>query len=339
MDFTNGTPVPAEMLVGSTGDREMLCIVASKVTYRLDGEGALIPVTGEDAWPVFQEPFVFRGVDLAPETDFRKTGIDLLVFGKATAPRGEPVSSLRLVIECGDLEHQVDVFGERRWRDSGRGLVPSDPEPFVEMPLTNDRAYGGTARWEDAEMAHPVNPDGKGFYLSEEAADGSPLPNLERPSDRIGAWSDQPSPACLYRPPGLEIDPEEVEAEGAESVVAARMETMFNQTVPELIVDPEGWGDHLRLTGFTPEGELVLPVPDVRGPTARASIGDLRSRFPSWLSTVVVLVPERVVIATYRCLFRYLFRPEELRAVELRSEGDLGVEPVRRAGGRGGRRV
>lgn len=334
MDFTNSSDVPAEMLVGSTGDREMLCIVASKVTYRVDEGGGLAVVTGDDAWPVFEEPFVFRGVDLAPDMDFRKRGIDLLVFGNAVAPRRDAVPSLRLAIECGDLRHDVDVFGERRWTKSGRGLVPSSPEPFVEMPLTNDRAYGGAASWEGVEMEHPVNPDGKGFYLSEEEAEGEPLPNLERPSDRIGAWSDQPSPACLFPPQGVEIDPEEVEAEGPESVVTAQMETMFNQAVPELIVDSEGWGERLRLTGYTPEGELVLPVPDVGGPTAHASIGDLRSRFSSRLASLIVIVPERVVVATYRCLFRYLFRAEELRSVELRWDEDPAVEPVRAAGGR-----
>lgn len=337
MDFANETPVPAEMLVGSTGDREMLCIVACKVTYRVDVDGGLAPVTGDDAWPVFEEPFVFRGVDLAPDMDFRKRGIDLLVFGNAIAPRRDAVPSLRLAIECGDFRHDVDVFGERRWRASGRGLVPSSPEPFVEMPLTNDHAYGGAAVWEGTEMTHPVNPDGKGFYLSEEEAEGEPLPNLERPSDRIGAWSDQPSPACLFPPQGVEIDPEEVEAEGPERVVAAQMGTMFNQAVPELIVDSESWGERLRLTGFTPEGELVLPVPEVGGPTAHAAIGDLRSRFPSRLASLIVLVPERVLVATYRCLFRYLFRSEELRSVELRWEGDPAVEPVGTAAG--GRRV
>lgn len=41
---------------------------------------------------------------------------------------------------------------------------------------------------------------------------------------------------------------------------------MFNQTVPELIADPEGWGERLRLTGFTSDGELVLPVPSLDAP-------------------------------------------------------------------------
>lgn len=334
MDFTNSTDVPAEMLVGSTGDREMLCIVASKVTYRIDEGGGLVLVTGEDAWPVFEEPFVFRSVDLAPDLDFRKQGIDLVVFAKATAPHAEPVPAMRLGIECGDLRHEIDVFGERRWTKSGRGLAPSEPEPFVEMPLTNDRAYGGAASWEGVEMEHPVNPDGKGFYLSEEEAVDSPLPNLERPSDRIGAWSDQPGPACLYRAQGVEIDPEEAESEDPEALVASQMQTMFNQTVPELIADPEGWGDHLRLSGFSRSGELVFPVPEVGGPTAHASIGNLQSRFPSTLSSLIVLVPERIMIATYVCLFRYLFRPEEIRSVALRSEGSMSVGPVRTPEGR-----
>ena len=78
MEFINHTPYPAKFLTGSTGEQEILGIVACKVTYLLEGD-RLVPVTGEDAWPVFDKPYEFEGIPLSPETEFRKKGVDILV--------------------------------------------------------------------------------------------------------------------------------------------------------------------------------------------------------------------------------------------------------------------
>jgi hypothetical protein len=73
----------------------------------------------------------------------------------------------------------------------------------------------------------------------------------------------------------------------------------------------------VRLLAAAPEGDVDIPLPPSRGPEVSVRIGQRRSRFPTRLSTVLVLGPERVVIATYRGLFRYLFSPEELREAVL----------------------
>jgi hypothetical protein len=54
----------------------------------------------------------------------------------------------------------------------------------------------------------------------------------------------------------------------------------------------------------------------------------LKSRFPLFISTIVALVPQRVLVVSYLGLFRYLFRPEELRRAELRWYGEKPVPPV-----------
>ncbi|MGD8319563.1 MAG: DUF2169 domain-containing protein [Gemmatimonadota bacterium] len=317
MELTNRTPFPSKLLTGSTGEQEIVAMVASKVTFLLE-RGRLVAVTGEEAWPVFDKPHAFGDVMLDAETEFRKSGVDLLVFGRAHAPRGQSVTWTRVVVRCGSVKHEAVVFGERVWVREGSRFVPSAPAPFTEMPITNDRAYGGEARLQGSSVVqHAVNPDGRGLVYLEEDVEGTPLPNLEHPDRLIGRWQDQPRPLCFFKPKGLLL-PEGSPTEPAEAVALAVMETSFNQTVPELVApDEDALGDTLELSGLSPDGDVVFPMPPLRGPVAHVRVGDLRSRFPSRLTTVVAMAAEGVLVASYLAAFRYLVRPEELRSTEL----------------------
>lgn len=317
MDFMNHTPFPSKLLTGSTGAQEIVAIVATKVTFTLDGT-RLLAVTGDDAWPVFDKPFAFGGVMLNPETDFRKSGVDLLAFGRACAPRGEAVTWMRVAVACGGVRHEAVVFGDRVWLKQGTGFVPSDPAPFTEMPLTNDRAFGGEARLTDSSrVKDAVNPEGRGLLFLEEDVEGAPLPNLEHPDHLIGRWDDRPRPLCFFKPLGFLL-PEGTPTEPAQEVAFALMRSSFNQAVPELVAADEGvLGETLVCEGFSRDGDVVFPMPPLRGPTAHVTVGEHRSRFPARLSTVIALPGEGVLVASYVALFRYLVRPEELRSAEL----------------------
>jgi hypothetical protein len=184
-----------------------------------------------------------QGGALLPRTDpdlFAplKPAADIVVQGHAYAPSG-PVAQLDVSVSVAPADapragsaRVLRVFGDRRvvWR--GEGLAPSftDPEPFVVMPLTYDRAYGGRDVW--SEAAHPDevmawlrpyagdvpaeelsrynyarNPAGRGYVVhpSRRAFDEVLLPNLELPHDLLtperlcsgdpDRWAAQPVPA------------------------------------------------------------------------------------------------------------------------------------------------
>lgn len=327
MKLTNLTGFPAQLQMGSTGDAEMLGILACKISYALE-DGWLIPVEDDEAWPIFSEPFEFEGATLAPDLEFRKVGVDLLVFGSAVAPGRRPVTQMDVSIECGAIRHRIRVFGNRTWKRSWRRLVPSVPDLFVEMPLGNERAFGGKVRVDGVDMGHPINPDGRGYYSTRKQADRQPLPNLEDPDHLIVAWTDYPRPSVLFKPMGWLGD--HVTDADPSQTPRRLLESGFNQTIPPLIAEnSDQLGSTIRLVGFSEDGPIDLPTPRVRGPVAEVSVGALTGRFPSELSTLVVLAPQRAVIATYLCLFRYLFRPEEDRSVELWWNEDSRVGPVR----------
>jgi hypothetical protein len=141
-----------------------------------------------------------------------KAATDVVVVGRAHAPAGEATPAMVAGLRIGEHEKRVQVIGDRQchWRD---GAAPhySDPEPFVEMPIRYDRAYGGRDERSDPDQPffYPRNDRGRGLALRNlrEVVQDLPLPNIEDPDDLLlpervviddpRHWSDQPLPQGL----------------------------------------------------------------------------------------------------------------------------------------------
>ncbi len=292
----------------------MLGIAVCKATWRVS-EGRLVPADAAEQWPVFEQPFTFAGATFPGEIDHRKQGTDLVILGHARAAGGKAVTQMEVSAQCGRLHHRTLVIGDRRWERSWGRIRATPPTPFRELPLSNDRAFGGHASYDGQPMPHVINPTGRGYHITKEDADRKPLPNLERPGQLISAWNDAPLPACWIRPAG----PLELGMGGDPAVLARRlMISGFNLSVPELIAEDGHLGERLLLRGFASEGDLDLPLPPAHGPVGHVKLGSLTSVMPSRLSTVVVLPDARAMVGTYHCLFRYLMSPRDRRSIELR---------------------
>lgn len=122
------------------------------------------------------------------ETDFWpfKLATDVVLNGTAFAPGGEPVASCVVSLQVGEMRKSMRVTGDRVAEYAG-GATPvvTDPEPFDEMPLRYERAYGGTDVFSDLKTLYPYprNPLGRGFVIANtaRALDDLPLPNVEDP--------------------------------------------------------------------------------------------------------------------------------------------------------------
>lgn len=130
-----------------------------------------------------------------------KRATDVLVVGKAIAPEGEAVPRLTTRLEVQGRAKDVSVVGERRWVRAVFGLVPSDPIPFCEMPLSFDRAFGGfdDSRGPMQVASERRNLAGVGFHPHRSAREleGRPLPNLEHPQHPLSSPRDHPPPVGL----------------------------------------------------------------------------------------------------------------------------------------------
>jgi hypothetical protein len=192
----NRTPFAADRAWVRDGRGTEIWLVAVKCTFdiRPDGSTAL---SGEQP-PVVRaaEHYGDPGASsIRYESDLvpTKTTTDVIVVGHAHAPGGRPVTMLDAGFRVGPVQKIIRVFGDRVWK----GVGISDPEPFVQMPLVHERAFGGA----DARSARPErdfdwrNPVGTGFAASRDNLTGVALPNLEYPDQPIRGWDDRPQSA------------------------------------------------------------------------------------------------------------------------------------------------
>jgi uncharacterized protein YjbI with pentapeptide repeats len=123
------------------------------------------------------------GPDTVPDIGMPKLVGELLVSGSAFARAGTSTTATAVRVAMGAIDKTAYVVGDRTWR----GGVASDPEPFTEMPLAWDRAFGGPG--------HATNPIGRGFApVATDAGPVHPLPNVEDPKRLVRSPKDRPAP-------------------------------------------------------------------------------------------------------------------------------------------------
>ncbi len=109
---------------------------------------------------------------------------EALVRGSAFPGVDVARAACRVRLQVGAVDKTLLVVGDRRWE---RGAM-TEPEPFREIPLSYERAFGGEG--------YPLNPLGKGFAPVETPAGPvHALPNVEDPRAPVQSIGDRRPPA------------------------------------------------------------------------------------------------------------------------------------------------
>jgi hypothetical protein len=199
---TNTTGMEAGLTVATDKGGRDHCVVVVKGTFAVGDDG--LPRPGEK-----QEPLALADIhhgdpastSIKYECEFAlfKPRADVIVNGLAFAPRGKPVQEVTVALEIGSTRKEIRVVGDRHWERGILGFKASEPVPFLTMPLTYERAFGGADQTHENPKNHgaePRNTIGVGFHKNPDAQsiEGRPLPNLEHPRKPMRAWSDTPPP-------------------------------------------------------------------------------------------------------------------------------------------------
>jgi hypothetical protein len=215
------TPPPGErvpqriVLPGQTPQGEPILSVLLKRTYhilpgkqcvRAAQDRKLIP--GDLYWGNPMNSSVRYETDFVPF----KLGTDVVLDGKAYAPRGVATASFEVSLQVANRLKRVLVIGNRTARFN-RKKAPTftEPEPCTSLDLRYERAYGGTDVFSDKSTIYPYprNPLGCGFVVAntDPSVDKLTLPNFEDPDARLtperlclgeyAKWENQPMPAGL----------------------------------------------------------------------------------------------------------------------------------------------
>lgn len=186
MELVNATKMQAAYTQGVDKDGRESLVVVVKGTFRIPFDGGE-PEPAEEQRPlIMADTFAGEPGFSAPvyESDFApiKPRCDVLLVGSAHAPKGKPVTKLPVGLMVGSLVKSFNVVGDRVWEVRGIAVNPGRPKPFLVMPITYDRAFGGLDNFHSDPAEHSAfmaNPVGKGYRKHLIAIDGAPMPNTE----------------------------------------------------------------------------------------------------------------------------------------------------------------
>lgn len=195
LQVNNTTPFPANITVFPDENAIDTLYVVVKGGFRVGRQLQLIEEQRgfqlEDEY--WADP-VSSSLKYPSDGHIGKPATDIGVLGQACAPEYREARQLDVNIQVGHVKKMVRVFGDRQWQ----GERISSPEPFVNMPLVYEKAFGGEhvadGQRLSADSRNPVGCGWPGERLSSDM-DNVALPNLEDPARLIQSPEDKPPPA------------------------------------------------------------------------------------------------------------------------------------------------
>jgi hypothetical protein len=315
MELENHTRFPAGIFRTVIDQHRIAASVLVRITFDLR-EGVLVP-SEEQVWLVSGPPWEGPQGPMDSDEVFFKGGVDLFLFAHARAPRHRPVKQMEVRIAVGSWQRSIRVTGERAWVRGLRTLQPTDPVPFLELPLTLANAFGGKGEWDGLTVMCPDNEHGKGFFLSEDEAVGGRLPNIEDPLAPVAAWSDQPAPVGVVPCPIISAQRMRncfrFDEQGR--IVELRP-VFFNAAFPEMILERVRVGDVVRVDGVLHDGPLVFRIPDA-APRLRIAFEDQVFEPALAIDQIGIEADLGRVFIAYRHPFRYTIHALQRRSCEL----------------------
>jgi hypothetical protein len=269
LEISNKTPFTVKQLpmLAPNGANIMQTVVKAAYVIGRDGQLSLC-----DEHPEVQLVDEYWGEEgrsaLRRESDvaLAKPYTDLLVLGHVCAPKGRATSHVDLGLAYGgNVLKRLRVSGDRQWHWRGAGWWLSDPEPFVQLPLSYGRAFGGM----DEQGSESRNRVGLG-YRSGHARDDIPAPNIEHVDALVSSPSDRPAPGgmgVISRDwsPRLEFAGT-YDAHWQEEVfplLPDDFDMRFNQSAdPAQWLAPPRGGEQVVCSGLHPEGAFAFCLPD-----------------------------------------------------------------------------
>ena len=276
LEHLTGMQVGCSMGMDKTG-REYL-VVCVKGTFNMPSKGEIPELLPEQVPLVEADIFAGEPGSSAPlyESDFApiKPRCDILLNGSAYAAGGRPATRVPVGLQFGTMMKSFNVIGDRVWESNLLGTKPSWIKPFVRMPITYERAFGGVDdSQKDPKKVRAVmeNPVGVGYhhYISSQSVDGRPLPNTEEAGHPVSSPDKKHRPMA-FGPIGRGWHPRAALAgtydqhwiDNIFPFLPPDFDSSYYQAAPldQQIPYPQG-GEPVILTNLTPAGRVGFPFP------------------------------------------------------------------------------
>lgn len=327
----NTTGMAAGLCVVADVDARDHCVVVIKGTFVADAHGAMSLHSEQE--PVVRADEHYGDPETTPirrECEFalRKPSVDILVDGFAIPPGAEPVRELPVALELRGRRKVALVSGDRRWVRAAGSLTPSNPAPFTSIPLTYDRAFGGVddSKGPGETKAELRNLAGIGYHPNRSSAeiDGTAVPNIERPEERLASPRGRANPigfGCIGRTWKPRIDLTGTYDQSWLDDVAPFLpadfdERYFQSAPPDQQLPSINAGEVIRCIHMSPEPVVQYSLPTGGVPVV-FDFADGPRRAPSRLDTVILQPHHRIAHLIWRCSTPLGKRLHDLHGVRL----------------------
>ena len=315
LQVTNTTPFEADIDLFPDARGVDTLYVALKATFEIGSPGRGLRVA-EKQLPLLMADVHWgapgaSSLRYAGERHLCKPSTDVVLVGQAHAPRGRPVTELDVQLSVAGLTKSIHVTGDRVWRSGLLSPGISFPAPFLTMPLTHERAFGGTHVPERGEPSfEPRNPVGRGFRgrRSGQELNGLPLPNLEDPRHPVAKAGDRAAPAC-FGPIAPSWAPRRLYAGTYDEkwrkqrapFLPEDFDARFFHVASADLIAPSylKGGEPVKLVRLLPEGECRFPLP-LCVPDIQAHIAGQVETPRANLETLLIEPDERRVCMLWR---------------------------------------
>jgi hypothetical protein len=281
MELVHVTGMQAGYTMGMQPDGRELLVVCVKGTFVIPKSGEEPRLAEEQVPLVMADTFTGEPGLSAPiyESDYppRKPRCDVLLNGSAYAPGGRPTIKVPVLLQVGSLSKSFLVVGDRVWKKGFLSIKATAPRPFLVMPISYDRAFGGVDATQEDPTKHKTyltNPAGVGFHhnLDADLVAGEPLPNTEETGKPVTKPNGNYRPMA-FGPIGRAWQPR---APLAGTYDKNWLDNIFPFLPPDFneayyqAAPPDQQMPHLRggeqvtLVNLTPEGRTVFRLPTSR---------------------------------------------------------------------------
>ncbi|HTF98488.1 MAG TPA: DUF2169 domain-containing protein [Cellvibrio sp.] len=193
LQLKNNTPFSAAFALFPDIQGIDTLYIMAKATFSIGNQWKL----AEQQLPIYQTDEYWgepgeSSLNNLGEFHIQKPATDILMYGLACSLDQQPVRQMDVGFEVGSIRKVIRVFGDRSWQE---GEI-SQSNPFVNMPLVYERAFGGQYQHQGQIFVEARNPVGKGYAGDKNISEveGTALPNLESPEHLIRHWRDNPMP-------------------------------------------------------------------------------------------------------------------------------------------------
>lgn len=318
MDFINNTNFHTLIHRTALQNNTIATALMCRITYDVLEDGKT-KISDKQDWKLHQTYWESEFGPMDTDDVYTKGGVDVMVFGSAEAPKGKTITEGEVVININNKPiHRIKVFGERKWKSFLGSLSISQPEPFKEIPLTLNNAFGGKSNWDGIEIPYPTNPYGKGYYQTKKEAIGNCLPNIEHFENRIKKWNSWVDPVGVA---SLSILPYKaklnLELNENKTNIKKLNAKFFNSAFPELIIKTIKPEDLITINGVTETKDFSLVIPNTELET-EITLGDINLNKKLQIDQIGLITDQNKAFITYRLPFKYIIKPMEKREIKLK---------------------